>query len=39
LLEDVIYPLQTYWMKIFKDRCDLDKVWFDNSMNYGRVLI
>jgi len=26
LLGDVVYPLQTYLMKKFKDRCDLDKV-------------
>jgi len=26
-------------MKNFKDRCDLDKVWFNNLMNSGHVFI
>jgi hypothetical protein len=39
LLGDAIYPLQTYLMKKFKDRCDLNKVQFDNSMNYGHVFV
>ncbi len=39
LLGDVIYPLQTYLMKNFKDKCDLDKVRFDNLMNRGHVFI
>ncbi len=39
LLGDVIYPLQTYLMKNFKDRCDRDKVRFNNLMNHGHVSI
>jgi hypothetical protein len=38
LLVDATYPLHTCLMKRFNDRCDLDKVQFDNLMN-GHVFI
>ncbi len=39
MLGDATYPLQTYLTKQFKDRCDLNKMRFDNSMNCGHVFI
>jgi hypothetical protein len=39
LPSDATDPLWTQLMKIFKDRCDPNKLRFDNLMNNGPVLI
>jgi hypothetical protein len=39
LLTKATYPLWTYLMKKFKDKCDWYPMWFHNSMNHGHMLI
>ncbi len=39
LLTKATYPLWTYLMKKFKDKCDWYPMRLDNSMNHGHMLI